>query len=223
MKLEKCSPEPTHHLVFLGAVLDNLHVSGFARGTDQSDTGSMPGNARVSVNIPGTVEPLGPHEPCRTDRPVDSTIILQSPAVPAGSASPVWMETKVSDVIVLTLPGGPEMVGVPDSAKHNSQDITPPPFDLTIRTDASLLGWGATCNGTSTGGRWNVEEAEQHINCLELKAAILALKAFLRVGMQLPPQSLGHHTPRHIPGFSLEAGNRRTPAATFNISAAYFC
>ena len=24
-------------------------------------------------------------------------------------------------------------------------------------------------------------------------------------------------------GFSLEAGNRRTPAATFGISAAYFC
>ena len=46
--------------------------------------------------------------------------------------------------------------------EHNSQDITPPPFDLTIRTDASLLGWGATWNGTSTGGRCSVEEAETH-------------------------------------------------------------
>ena len=36
--------------------------------------------------------------------------------------------------------------------EHNSQDITPPLFDLTIRTDASLLSWGATCNGMSTGG-----------------------------------------------------------------------
>ena len=85
----------------------------------------------------------------------------------------------------------------PTLHEHNSQD-TPPPFDLTIRTDASLLGWGATCNGMSTGGRWSVEEAEQHINCLELKAAILALKAFLRVGMQPSPRSLGHHPPRHI-------------------------
>ena len=33
---------------------------------------------------------------------------------------------------------------------RNSLDITPSPFDLTIRTDASLLGWGATCDGTST-------------------------------------------------------------------------
>ena len=95
----------------------NLHVSCPARGTDQSDPESMPGNARVSVNIPGwTVEPLGPHEPCRTGGPVDSTTILHSPAASAGStASPVRMETKVSDVVVSTLPGGPEMVGVLDS------------------------------------------------------------------------------------------------------------
>lgn len=43
-----------------------------------------------------------------------------------------------------------------------------------------------------------MEEAEQHINFLELKAAVLALKAFLRVGMQPPLQSLGHHPQHHI-------------------------
>ena len=92
----------------------------------------MAGNARVSVNIPGwTVEPLGPHEPCRTNRPVDNTIILQSPAAPAGSAaSPIRMETKVSDVIVSTLSGGPEMVGVLNSARsqqsgHHSSSVRP--------------------------------------------------------------------------------------------------
>ena len=80
----------------------NLHVSCTARGTDQSDKESIPGNARVSVIIPGrTIEPLGPHEPCPTDGPVDSTIILQIPAASAGStASPVPMEIKVSDVVV---------------------------------------------------------------------------------------------------------------------------
>ena len=78
----------------------NLHVSCPAGGTYRSDTGSMPGNARVSENIPGwTVEPLRPHEPCPTDGTVDTSIILQSPAAPAVSAaSPVRMETKVSDV-----------------------------------------------------------------------------------------------------------------------------
>ena len=78
----------------------------------------MPRHARVPVNIPGrTVEPLGPHEPCRRDGAVDSTNTLQSQIAPATSAaSPVRMDTKVSDVIVSILPGGPEMVGVLDSA-----------------------------------------------------------------------------------------------------------
>lgn len=80
----------------------------------------------------------------------------------------------------------------------NSKDITPPPFNLAIRTDASLLGWGATCNDKSTRGCWSVEEAGQNINCLEFKAAILVLKSFLRVEMQPPPLSLGHHPPCHI-------------------------
>ena len=90
---------------------------------------------------------------------------------------------------------------------HNSQNITPPPFDLFIRTDASLLGWGATCNGMWTGENWSMEEAEQHINCLELQAVILAFKAFLRVGMQPPPQFLGNHPSCHI---LLEMGNTTT-------------
>ena len=33
-------------------------------------------------------------------------------------------------------------------------------------------------NDTSTGGRWSPSEAENHINCLELLAAIFALKCF---------------------------------------------
>ena len=86
------------------------------------------------------------------------------------------------------------------SAPHerNIQDITPPPSDLP--SGPLHPCWGATCNDMSTGGRWSMEEAEQHINFLELelKAAILVLQAFLREGMQPPPQSLGNLPPRHI-------------------------
>ena len=119
----------------------------------------MPGNARVSVNIPRwTVEPFGPHEPCRTDGPVDSSIILQSPAAPAGSAaSPVQMETKVSNVIVSTLPGGPEMVGVLDSARtqqsgHHSFSVRPYHQDRCILTGLGCnLQWHVD-KGTLEGG-----------------------------------------------------------------------
>ena len=52
--------------------------------------------------------------------------------------------------------------------------------DLQIESDASLRGWGASCQGTQTGGPWSQQEQELHINCLELLAATLAVKTFLK-------------------------------------------
>ena len=46
---------------------------------------------------------------------------------------------------------------------------------LTIRTDASKKGWGAVCQGIPTGGKWNLQEQQHHINVLEMKAVKLAL------------------------------------------------
>jgi hypothetical protein len=60
----------------------------------------------------------------------------------------------------------------------NTHHLRCPPFDLAIHTDASLLGWGATADNTSIGGRWSPEESQQHINVLELKAAYLAIQAY---------------------------------------------
>ena len=52
--------------------------------------------------------------------------------------------------------------------------------DLTIESDASTQGWGASHQSTSTGGPWSPLEKEWHINCLELLAATLALKTFVK-------------------------------------------
>ena len=52
--------------------------------------------------------------------------------------------------------------------------------DFTIDSDASILGWGASCQGLSTGGPWSEREKTRHINCLELLAATLALKTFAK-------------------------------------------
>ena len=49
--------------------------------------------------------------------------------------------------------------------------------EITITTDASNLGWGAVCNGTKTGGPWGKDEADFHINYLEMKAVLLGLKS----------------------------------------------
>ena len=52
--------------------------------------------------------------------------------------------------------------------------------DLVIETDASRQGWGAYCQGMSTGGRWLPEETSYHINCLELLAGSLAIRSFAK-------------------------------------------
>ena len=49
---------------------------------------------------------------------------------------------------------------------------------LEIYTDASKSGWGAVCNKDSTHGWWNNSEQKLHINILELKAILFALKCF---------------------------------------------
>ena len=51
---------------------------------------------------------------------------------------------------------------------------------LTIFTDASMEGWGATLGETETGGRWSEQEAQQHINVLELRAVLFALQSFCK-------------------------------------------
>ena len=51
---------------------------------------------------------------------------------------------------------------------------------MTVTSDASKKGWGAECNGMTTGGMWTLEESRLHINLLELKAALFALKTFCK-------------------------------------------
>ncbi len=49
---------------------------------------------------------------------------------------------------------------------------------VQIFTDASLSGWGAECQGKSTGGQWTEAESKKHINYLEMFAIYLGLKTF---------------------------------------------
>ena len=64
--------------------------------------------------------------------------------------------------------------------RWNGRPLHPPSPDLTIETDASLLGWGAATEGTSTGGLWSEEERQSHINHLELMGAELAVRTFTK-------------------------------------------
>ena len=58
------------------------------------------------------------------------------------------------------------------------QPLHPIRHALQMFTDASKEGWGAHLNELTARGSWSVPESKLHINYLELKAVLLALKEF---------------------------------------------
>ena len=57
--------------------------------------------------------------------------------------------------------------------------FSPPPPSLTLTTDASNLGWGASLPPHLLSGLWSPQNSKLHINMLELKAVFLALQGFV--------------------------------------------
>ncbi|XP_042562141.1 LOW QUALITY PROTEIN: uncharacterized protein LOC122131476 [Clupea harengus] len=55
-----------------------------------------------------------------------------------------------------------------------------------VTTDASQIGWGAVWQRQTARGRWSPQQKRQHINVLELRAVLLALRHFL-------PALVGRH------------------------------
>ncbi len=49
--------------------------------------------------------------------------------------------------------------------------------DIIFSSDASKIGWGASSDSCDTGGLYTEEEREEHINVLESKAVLFALKS----------------------------------------------
>lgn len=66
-----------------------------------------------------------------------------------------------------------------ESPHHNGRPLQITRWDLTIESDASKMGWGASCQGISTGGPWTPQEKAHSINYLELLAAFFAVKSFV--------------------------------------------
>ena len=69
---------------------------------------------------------------------------------------------------------------VENLATWNGRVVQEVTTDVVIETDTSKTGWGAFCQGILTGGCWNAQEAELHINSLEMLAAFYAIKAFIK-------------------------------------------
>ena len=61
-----------------------------------------------------------------------------------------------------------------------SKKLRYPDITKVIYTDASIQGWGACCEGMSTGGSWINTQKSLHINALELRAIILSIMSFVK-------------------------------------------
>ena len=64
--------------------------------------------------------------------------------------------------------------------RANGKKLKSPIPKLTLETDASKSGWGATSGERGISGKWSLAESQQHINLLELRAVGLALKTFCK-------------------------------------------
>ena len=51
-------------------------------------------------------------------------------------------------------------------------------IEVTLKINASLTGWGACIDITTTGGNWSPTDKENDINYLEILVAFLALQSF---------------------------------------------
>ena len=60
----------------------------------------------------------------------------------------------------------------------NTYNVSHGELEVTLTTDASLIGWGCMFGEIRTGGSWSSDETSNHINYLELLAVFLPLKSF---------------------------------------------
>jgi hypothetical protein len=63
---------------------------------------------------------------------------------------------------------------------HVFNKIRKDTYDLEVETDASRTGWGACCHHQKVDGWWTTQDSQQHINALELKAALYGIKIFTK-------------------------------------------
>ena len=164
VKLEKCSPEPTRCLVFLSAVLDTTYMS-VALPEEQINrikraSQEMLESQSSSLGGPSSLLGRMSHA-LRTGlwiAPLYYRSLQRQQALLLHRFR--WRsrcQTSLSE------PSLEDLRWWVSSTPHdrNSQDISPPPFDLTIRTDASLR---AGAQPAITGRRGNAGSWTRHDN-----------------------------------------------------------
>ena len=181
VNLEKSCLIPTQIITFLGFVIDSTVEALSLPQEKVAKVKSLCLKTKVSRTIPARqiASVLGTLESCRP-------AIWQAPLhfryLQIRMIQALHSSNQNFDVLITLDHNSLEELHwwVSNITSVNGSSIRPPAPTLFITTDASKTGWGTVCESQCTNGRWSDSERTQHINVLELKAAFLALKSFLK-------------------------------------------
>lgn len=179
---------PSQQIVFLGFKLDSKAMT-VKLTQAKLDKFSRTVQALKSCNRP-------------TIRAVAGLIGLMTayiPAVPRGAAYIKTLEIAKNKALKFKRGNFDAKMSIPTDAwtdinwwvinlPHARRHIQVPRPEITIYTDASLMGWGAYTHQSdsrpiTTGGRWKPEETAYHINVLELKAIHHGLRSLVNTSV----------------------------------------
>ena len=171
--------EPSRKLLFLGFELDSeeLSVSLTQAKKDKFERAAVQLLAKEEVPIRELAGLIG-------------FLVAYSPAVEYGAAHFKWLEIDKNRALEQSKGNFEAQALVSDRGRsevewwlghlERSRKVRLGAPEREICTDASLEGWGAHEGELSIGGRLLQDELEDHINVLELRAILLALRAFCK-------------------------------------------
>ncbi len=176
---EKSVFSPTQKLVFLGFIIDSVQMKVYLKNEKickiKQEINFVLSNAH-HLAIESVARILG-------------LMVSSFPGVQYGPLHYRDLEMDKTEALRLNKGDYKSIMGISQKGKENLLwwlnniensfcNICQPPVDIVLYSDASLTGWGAALNNTSTGGQWSQLESLNHINFLELNAAYFALKSF---------------------------------------------
>ena len=173
---EKSVLVPTQKIEFLGFILDSVTMTISLTDKKKSKICDM---AKKLAQKPVTT--------IRDLASLIGNVVAADPAVPLGPLRYKYLEIERNRLLSEHYGDYEATVSITKEARNKLQwwadhihsltkPIHLPDPDVEIFTDASMIGWGARCGDTATGGQWAQAELA-HINQLELKAAFLAVQA----------------------------------------------
>eukprot|EP00794_Sanderia_malayensis_P011529 gene11530-12719_t len=174
---EKSQFIPKQQVTFLGFVIDSITMRVYLTDTRRlSDDVKKICQTTNDLSIEFIAQIIG-------------YIVSSLPAVQYGALYYRWLEKDKTLALKLNKGNFKGMMSLCDKARNELQwcsnnittcynNIVHAPITATVYSDASLKGWGAAMNDTSTGGQWSDQESTHHINYLELLAAFRTLKVY---------------------------------------------